>query len=125
MKRLCACRCGTPLDAATRRERGLTPLRVDAKWATRACTMRWTRANPGKSLHDARAVVIGRTKPARSSGTSVRVGYRPALASTAALLTQRLDLAEQEARALAHEALHPLLSPRLQEVVARDHQSPS
>lgn len=112
--RYCACGCGTPLDIEARIRRGLQPLRIDAKWASDACATRWARANPGRSKRDARPVVVGRTKPVRRSGPSVRVAARRAIDAVADELG-RLGVARARARAI--EIIRPLVPARYRDLI--------
>lgn len=96
--RLCACGCGVDLDRAG--------MRADAKWASPACSTRWSRANPGKSRREAKSP--NRTRTRRPSGLSIRISARKAITTVATEL-ERLGVTNPHLR--ARTLLIPLASP--------------
>jgi hypothetical protein len=59
--RVCQCGCG----------RSLAHMRSDARWASRACAVRWARLNPGISLYE--ALNTNRERTRERSGRKVSV----------------------------------------------------
>ena len=85
--RRCLCGCGH-----------LPPgMRSDAVWASRACAARWARANPGRSLLDARSPNAARTRP--------RSGLQVSLQKAAAAVADTFGCPTDVARAVLAGAL--------------------
>lgn len=77
-------------------------MRKDAIWFSRACAVRWARANPGKSLSEAYSANKGRTrKRRRPSERGVQVSYYKAFKA----LTSETDLYDEQIERALKRAL--------------------
>lgn len=104
--RVCACGCGTSLDG----------MRVDARWASKAHAVRWSRANPGKPRSVAHSRNVAGTRRA-SRPPELRISFRKAVeALTPHLPIVDLALARKSAEGILAEVLTPKQRRRLKEI---------